>query len=118
MPVHEKRPATPDVIAPDRDFIARPILGVGHKGIRVQPARAMVIHLDNGMRAAGKRRQVGPVARHETEALDQVVDLDNLGHPDLKLGTAAHLNLTTLSGTRPGSSASIFTPWKAASRRE
>jgi len=89
MAVPKKRTSPPLIIAPDRDFVARGFFGVAHQGIEIQPAGAVVVHLDHNMRAARKRKQQGAIPRNKTKALDQAVDLNHLGHPNAELRAAA-----------------------------
>ena len=114
-----ERTATPRIIATHRNRIAGGVLRHAHQGVGIKPAGAVIIHLDHDMRTTRKRRHRLTITADETEPLDQRINRDHLGDGDgNSRGFNAHWNRSTASGTWPGSSASILTPWKAASLRE
>ena len=77
------------------------------------------LHLDDDMRAAGEGRQQAAIGRAEMEALDELVDGDDVGNDDVELGRAgAHRKISSMGACSLWSSALMQTPWKAARRRE
>jgi hypothetical protein len=79
---------------------------------------AAIVHRDDDMGAAGEIGHRLAVKALETEALDALGDRRDPRHADRNFSATAQRNKSSGSGALPGSSASILTPWKAASRRE
>ena len=100
MAVHKERTAPARVVAAHGDGVAGGIARIGHQRIGVQAAGAVVVHVDDDMGAAREGGQGVTAPRHEAEALDQRVDLGDLGHGDGNFrGADAHLNFSTMGGT-------------------
>ena len=108
--VQIQRPAAPGIIAPDGNFIAGQVSRIAHQRIGVAPLDRAILHIDNGMRPAGKGRHLATIAAHEPELFDQGIDLHHPGHRHGNFFSPAHANRSTAGGTMPGVSASIFTP--------
>ncbi len=100
------------------DLIGCAIMRRRHQRIGVAAHMAAIVHQNDDVGAAGEMGHRLAVKALETEALDALGDRRDPRHADRNFSATAQRNNSSGSGALPGSSASILTPWKAASRRE